>query len=390
MHMPNTGILERQDLREKTVRPVRVCFLIDRLACGGTESQLLGLIQRLDRARVEPVLCLLNGNDRVSKSLEPPDCPVRRLGVESLLRPSTARTAVHFARWLRTNRIDILQVHFPDSTYFGVLAAKLAALPVIRTRRNLGYWLTARHRVLGRLANRFTACTIANCEAARQACIDQENASPESVIVLPNGIDLDKFLAIPDLSTTWGTRPPRIGAVANLRAVKGLATLVEAAAVVCERIPGATFAVAGEGDDRRMLERMIGDRGLTARFHLRGVLHDIPKFLADIDVAVSCSQSEGLSNSMLEYMAAGRAIVATNVGGNMELICNRQNGLLVAYNDLKDTAAAIIQLAQNYELAMQCSNRARQVAKHFDWPSTVQQYEHFYSTLHYPQSTVSM
>src|SRR5260370_42362670 len=90
-------------------RPVRVCFMIDELAPAGTESQLLALIRRLDRRRVQPYLCLLRGHSAVSRSLEPDCCPVRRLGVGPLHSPATLARACRLARFLRRERIDVLQ-----------------------------------------------------------------------------------------------------------------------------------------------------------------------------------------------------------------------------------------------------------------------------------------
>src|SRR5262245_54454941 len=94
---------------------IRVCFLIDRLAAAGTESQLLALIRHLDRSRVQPYLCLLDGDDPTSRALEPQDCPVLRLGVRRLARLRTIPRAWRLARFLRRERIDVLQVYFPDS-----------------------------------------------------------------------------------------------------------------------------------------------------------------------------------------------------------------------------------------------------------------------------------
>ena len=102
-------------------RPVRVCFVIDRLRVAGTETQLVSLIQGLDRARVQPHLCLLDGTDSLSRSLEPADCPLLRLGVRALHHPSTLGAAWRFVRFLRQRRIDVVQMHFPDSTYFADL-----------------------------------------------------------------------------------------------------------------------------------------------------------------------------------------------------------------------------------------------------------------------------
>ena len=110
-------------------RPVRVCFMIDRLTTGGTETQLLQLIANLDRLSVEPFLCLLDGDDSESRAMEPANCEVVRLGVRVLRRFTTLRAAFRLAKTLRIWGVDVIQVHFPESTYVGVLAAKLAGVP---------------------------------------------------------------------------------------------------------------------------------------------------------------------------------------------------------------------------------------------------------------------
>lgn len=359
-------------------RAIRVCYLIDRLACGGTESQLVGLIDRLDRAKVQPFLCILDGRDKVSRCFEPVNCSIKRFGVRSLARPSAMRKAIRFAGWLRAQQVDLLQVHFPDSTYFGTFAARLARVPVIHTRRNVGYSLTRRHRLLGRLSTQLALCTIANCEAARRVCVDQEHAHPASVEVLPNGIDLGRFNAVPDLASTWRSEAPRIGAIANLRAVKGLDVLIEAAALVGRTFPAATFVIAGEGTERRALQRLVDQRGLSRQFHLLGEVTDAATFLANIDIAVSSSHSEGLSNAVLEYMAAGRAIVATAVGGNVELIDVGRTGLLVPANDPPALAQNICHLLDKPDLAASFGASAKIAVQAFFWPRVAELHEQFY------------
>src|SRR5947209_7588941 len=148
-------------------RPVRVCFLIDELATAGTETQLLALVHRLDRRRVQPSLCLLRGASAASRALEPADCPVLRLGVGSLRSPATLARAWRLARFLRRERIDVLQVYFPDSTYFGVPVAWLAGVPaIVRTSNNVGHWLAPLYRRLGRSLNGFTTAAGYICRAA--------------------------------------------------------------------------------------------------------------------------------------------------------------------------------------------------------------------------------
>ncbi len=164
-------------------------------------------------------------------ALEPDDCPLLRLGVGALHHPTTLAAAWRFARFLRRERIDVVQAYFPDSSYFGVPAAWLAGVKHrVRTRNNLGHWLTPLHRRLGRMLNVLTTRTIANCQAARQALLEAEQPRPESVLVLENGVDLRRFRDIPPLAARPTSEGKRVGVVANLRPVKGLDVFVRAAA----------------------------------------------------------------------------------------------------------------------------------------------------------------
>ena len=363
--------------------PVRVCFLIDELAAAGTETQLLALIRHLDRRRVRPYLCLLRGDNPVSQALEPDDCPILRLGVGSLCRPATLARAWRFVCFLRRERIDVLQVYFPDSSYFGMPAAWLAGVKHrVRTRNNLGHWLTPLHRRLGRALNAFTTLTIANCEAARQALLAAEQPRPETVLVLENGVDLERFAGIPPLSARSATDEPRVGVVANLRPVKGLDVFVRAAESVHARHPRAVFTVAGEGELRADLEAQAAVAGLAGHFTLPGGLSDVPAFLAGLDVAVLCSHAEGMSNALLEYMAAGRAIVATAVGAATELIEDGVHGLLVPPGDAARLGDAIARLLADRGLAQRLGEATRRRAlEHYSRAAMVRRFEDFYLSL---------
>jgi len=359
-------------------RPVRVCFLIDELAAAGTETQLLALIRHLDRARVRPYLVLLRGEAPLSRQLEPDGCPVLRLGVGSLRSPRTALRAMRFIQFLWREQIDVVQVYFPDSSYFGVMAAWLAGVRHRLRTRNIGHWLTRTHRLLGRAINVFTTATVANCEAARRSLLADEKPSPESVFVLPNGVDLDRFLTMP-----VPTGPARcVGAVANLRHVKGLDVLVNAAARLKDDFPDLCFRVAGEGDERANLERQVRGAGLEGRFFLPGSQGDIPAFLAGLDVAVLASRAEGMSNAVLEYMAAARPIVATAVGATPELIRPDEHGLLVPPGDAAALAAAIARLVADRALASRLAESARRRAREeYSRAAMVRRFEEFYTRL---------
>jgi L-malate glycosyltransferase len=368
---------------EAVSRPVRVCFLIDDLAAAGTESQLLALIARLDRARVQPYLCLLRGDGEVSRALEPAHCPVWRLGVRSLCRPATIVQAMRFIRFLRRERIDVVQAYFPDSAYFGLPAARLAGVPHrLRTRNNLGHWLTPLHRRLGRLLNRIGTGTVVNCGAARDAFAAAEGASVKTLTILENGVDHERFLAVPPLSVRASAGGRMIGAAANLRPVKGLDLLLDAAAQLSGDYSDLICQIAGEGEMRGALEESARQRGLTGRFHLLGSVADVPAFLSGLDIAVLPSRSEGMSNALLEYMAAGRAVVATAVGAAAELIDDGVHGLLVPPNDAGKLAAAIDRLLKNPGLARRMGEAARRRARErYSREAMVERFTEFYERL---------
>ncbi len=367
---------------ETAARPVRVCFVIDDLAAAGTETQLLALVGRLDRNRVRPHLCLLRGGGSVSRALEPNDCPVLRLGVGALLRPYAALQAIRFVRFLRRERIDVVQTYFADSGYFGVPAAWLAGVPHrLRSRNNLGHWLTPLHRRLGRLLKAAATGTVVNCAAARAALLADEGPPPETVTVLENGVDHSRFLAVPPLPPD-APAARRVGAVANLRPVKGLDVFLEAAAWLAREHPDLTFSVAGEGDMRGPLEASARERGLADRFQLPGAVADVPGFLGSLDIAVLPSLSEGMSNALLEYMAAGRPIVATAVGAAPELIEDGVHGLLVPPGDAGRLAAAINRLLWQPRLARRLGEAAlRRAHERYGREAMVGRFTAFYEGL---------
>ena len=199
--------------------PVRVCFMIDRLSRAGTETQLLALIRELDRTRVRPSLVLLDGEDDLSRALEPADCPLVRLGLRRLMSLSAARAAKRLRAFWREHKPDVLQVYFLDAAYFGAPLAKLSGVKkVVRVRNNLGYWLTRRHRAMGRLVRPFVDATLTNTAAGKQALVEREGHRDGRVVVLENGVDTAKFnrFLLPDTSKAR----VRVGCVANLRPVK--------------------------------------------------------------------------------------------------------------------------------------------------------------------------
>ncbi len=355
--------------------------MIDNLGRAGTESQLLALIRTLDRARIEPSLILLDGESEESRTLEPPNCRILRLGVKKLFGRTAFRAGQQLRRHWKLIQPDIAQFYFLDSAYFGIPVAKLAAVPkIVRVRNNLSYWLTRKHRILNRVIRPFVDATLTNSEAGRDALMKQDGLSPKRITVIENGVDVERF-------PNPGHRPfsepiIRVGCVANLRPVKNIDGLLYVAAALLPQFPNLQFEVAGEGEQRPELEKLHAELRLGDRFRFLGSLADVPKFLASLDLAVLPSHSEGMSNALLEFMAAGRPIVATDVGASSKLLDSGACGILAASSQTEDIAAACRQLLLNPALARQFGDAARdRAAIEYGRQAMRLRFEQFYQRL---------
>ena len=362
-------------------QPVRVCFMIDRLSRAGTETQLLALLRKLDPEKVRPSLVLLDGEDDLSRALEPAECPVIRLGVRKLISYRAATAARRLQAFWREQRPDVLQTYFLDAAYFGAPLAKLTGIPqVVRVRNNLGYWLDGKHRMLGRLIQPFVNLTLTNTAAGKQTLVTNEGHRAKDVEVLENGVDLERFkrFILPDTSRSR----VRVGCVANLRAVKNIDGLMHFAKSALARYPQLVFEVAGDGEQREELEKLHGELGLGDRFRLLGSVSDVPGFLRTLDIAVLPSHSEGMSNALLEYMAASRAVIVTDVGANSEVVRHGKDGLIVPAGDGDSFVEAIGHLLANPLTAAGYGVSARKrVEAEFSRDAMCRRFEEFYRGL---------
>ena len=336
------------------MKPINVSFVIDNLGRAGTETQLLALIRSLDRAHVNPSLVVLNGDKGVSQSLEPSGCDVTRLGVTKLFSSHAAKAAYRLRKkWIQATP-DVVVAYFLDSAYFALPIAKWCGAKTVRVRNNLGYWLSAKHRWFGRAVRPFVDAVLTNSEDGKSALV-KEGESANYVSVIENGVDLDRFFPVRPVDVS---KPiVRIGCVANLRPVKNIDGLIRVATLLCSGYPNIRFEVAGEGEQRDEYEKLIDSMSLQDRFVLRGSIADIPGFLSSCEIAVLPSHSEGMSNALLEYMAAGRAVITTDVGANRMVLGD--TGVIVPANDDKALSLAIESLINRPDEAKRFGQLAR-------------------------------
>jgi glycosyltransferase involved in cell wall biosynthesis len=264
-----------------------------------------------------------------------------------------------FAVLLREREIAVLHTHDFYSNLFGIVGATLAGVPVrIASRRELGFRPAVKRRV-ERLAYRLAHGVVANSEAVRQQLI-REGVRADRIVVIHNGIDLAHVTAKPgsrrgDSLSGLGLPavPERrfVTIVANLHAVKDHRTFLQSARRVRAAVPEAAFILAGEGEMEAPLRALAGELGLGNEAFFLGRCERIAELLAISDVCVLSSASEGFSNAILEYMAAARPDVATDVGGAREAVVEGETGYLVPAGDDEAMAARIVSLLRDPERA---------------------------------------
>lgn len=293
-------------------------------------------------------------------------------GLTSFYNRNMWRQLRRFAFFLREHEIDVVHTHDFYTNIFGMAGAKLAGTKArIASRRETNGVRTRAQKIAERAAYKFAGAIIANAEAVRRQLI-AEGVPERKTKVIYNGLDVARVAPQGNLSRDemlGKLNVPRSGEaqrfvtiVANLRlAVKDHPMFLRAAKRVCESVPEANFLLAGEGDLTGTLQALAAELGLTKKTFFLGRCENVAELLAVSDVCVLSSKAEGFSNSILEYMAAARPVVATDVGGAREAIAENETGFLVASGDDDALAARIVFLLRNTERAHEMGERGRQI-----------------------------
>jgi glycosyltransferase involved in cell wall biosynthesis len=303
-----------------------------------------------------------------------------------------------FAAFLRAEGVALVQTHDFYSNVFGMAGASLARVPArVASKRETGGMRTPAQRRVELLAYRLAHAVVANAEAVKQQLVD-DGVPARKVSVVYNGLD-DERLRLPaefsreealdDLGLPRGRR--LITLVANLRhAVKDHPTFLRAARRVRESCAEAAFVLAGEGELEAPLRELASELGVADSVFFTGRCARVGELLAVSDVCVLSSAAEGFSNAILEYMAAGRPVVATDVGGAREAIVEGETGHLVPAGDDGRMAARIADLLRDPESARAMGDRGRRrVAQQFSCAAQLARVEALYESLLERDSTAS-
>ena len=314
-------------------RPVRVALVIGQLHAGGSERQLFELARGLFGGPCEPfVYCL-------SETVEPFGPALRSAGIPVRIVPRRRRFELRrvraLARLLRQDRIEVINAFSQHVNFYAYLAGRLARRGALvasnrstepRVRRRLEQCVDT---FVFRRCRRLVVNSFAGLDFTRSLY----GVAAERIVVIPNGVDLKQFepngdpaairaeLGIPAAS-------PVAGMVGRLSAEKRVDLFLRAAQRVASRVPESRFLVIGGGNLLEELKALAGSMGLQSRVVFTGARPDVGALLAAMDLLVLASDFEGLPNSVMEAMAAGRPVVATDLGGCRELVAPGETGLL--------------------------------------------------------------
>lgn len=342
--------------------PRTIAFLPPRLVTGGTQRHLLEVLKFLDRRRFRPLVISAKRGGELGRAIEACGVELVQLDLgERVLSADMVRCIRRTAALFRAREVDVVQCFQWRPALIGMAAARLARRGrVVAGRRSVPVERGGR-ALFEELAVRLADRVIVNAESLRP-----RGAAGRRTDVIPSGVDTDAFRPRPEaragargrlgLPTTGVV----VGTVGRLEARKGTALLIEAAARLIKKgLPDLRVVVVGDGPLRDELPALAARLGISDHVSMLGDRPDVAEVLTALDMFVLPSRTEGMSNALLEAMAAALPVVATAVGGNPEVVSAETTGVLVPPDDVTAMADAMLRVAMSPALATELGAAAR-------------------------------
>lgn len=332
---------------------MNITHVVENLNRGGLERMVIELAKfQQSQGHCCQVVCLYE-RGVLADELDAQDIPVHACGKR---RGPDPRALLRMRRAVRMHDTEVLHTHNAMAHYQAMLATlHLPLKRVVNSRHGMGASSrTARREWLYRHSLARTDAVVAVCAAACDNAVARGIVPVTKARVVRNGIRVENYspanakmhtrlcmlLGIPD-----GTRI--VGSIGRLNWAKDQAGLIHAYARVQRELPAVALMLAGDGELRSELERCASEQGIAANVHFLGDRNDVHELLQGLDLFVLSSVSEGYSMALLEACASQLPIVATDVGGNREIICNGRTGALVRASDPVALATAMLDLLRD-------------------------------------------
>lgn len=376
---------------------IHILYLIPSLSLGGAEVQLLELVKGLNKDQFNITVGAFYSNGQLSADfLSVPGINVQFFGKKHEL---DFLWLWRLGAYLRAHRVDIIDMWNTSAKTVGMLSAWAFSIAhtVVRERSAHNLYTSygsILYTLLDRILARYATIAIANSEAGRLFAI-AKGIKPEKIRVIYNGINSPKMIpkrpgsqVRADLGINFNA--PVVGMVARLVVEKDPFTFLQAAKIVVSADSKVKILLVGDGPLYNVSQEMTESLGIYDNVVFTGARDDIPEFINIMDVVVlSSSVTEGCSNSILEAMFMGKPVVATDVGGNPELVADGRTGLLVPPKMPNAMAAAIMTLLKDPNLAHCMGERAKvESDNRFASQTILKQYEILYEKLMYQKHTM--
>jgi len=365
-----------------------VILTINKLIIGGAEQQFLELVKGLDKTRFNTIVVTIYPGGELEEE-------VRNIpGIEYICLNRKGKynfiTLITIFRLLRKKHADVIQPFLTPATFFTLLPAVIIRTPLKivtergSSRKKIGRGYSLYLRIEDLLA-RFANLVVPNSASGKDYLITRGIKS-EHISVVYNGINIQRLIPSPadvirirdilGLSENMKV----VGISASLFALKDHDTFLRAAQIISKTMPHVKYLILGDGPLRQNLEQMARELDIESKVIFAGNQTEVSPYLAVFDIACLCSKEpEGCSNSILEAMALEKPVVATNRGGNVELVEDGKTGSLVPVQNPKALANAILALLNNPEQAIEMGRRGKEkVTREFSLERMVRNYETLY------------
>jgi glycosyltransferase involved in cell wall biosynthesis len=352
---------------------VKLCFIIAQLEGDGAERQLLALVQGLDPGEFEVHVGVLT--DALDLAPELINAGAKVICFHKKRQVDLVMLTSLYV-YLRRGRFDIVQTILSTANLWGRMAAIAAKIPVIiASERNVEDWKSSLLLFSDRILACRTTLILANSRAVQDFVVRTTGISPSRCKLIYNGIDLNRFQ--PGLQAKHEGEIIRlqeqlkiaggntvIGTIGRLTEQKDHDTFLRACHLLDNEAPDCHFVIVGDGPEETKLKALTKELGLDSQVTFTGRLHDVASVIPLFDIFVLSSRREGFANVILEAMALGKPVVATDVGGNAEAVVHGETGYIVPPESPVALCQALLSLIRNQEAARRMGTAGRKRAQH--------------------------
>ena len=358
----------------------KILFVITSLGYGGAERLLIHYVSKLNKSKYDFLVCSLRDkpDDLVPEISK--HTPVKKLNLKNKFNPFIV---LRLIRLFKEYKPDLIHTHLFQPRIYATLAYIFYRNSILITQKHNNV-NAIKHNIfilIEMVCISLNKKVIAISESVKNSLIKFELVSPKKIYLLPNCIDYQHFNNTSNSSEELNKQDIIIGAIGRLERQKGVKYLILAMKIILSKYPAAILDIIGDGSQLDKLKKLTAKLGISNSVKFFGKFGDVKPFYSKMDIFVLSSVYEGFGIVLLEAMASGVPIVATNVDGIKEVVSDMKSGILIPSKNPQAIADAVIKLIENPQLRSSLIYEGFERSKIFDVQDHVMKLDKFYSTL---------